>query len=129
MASPRRQDPALATYAPKLSHQDGAIDWSKPAVEIERRIRAMTTWPGAYTSILLRGTSVTLKLHRARTREAASAPAGTVVSAADDGILVATESGGLLLQEVQLAGGKRLQAADFVRGHPILPGSRLGTPK
>ena len=122
---PRRQDPALATYAPKLRHQDGEIDWSKPAVEIERHIRAMTPWPGAYTSIPLRDASTILKLHRAQVREEIEGSAGTVVSVGDEGILVATGRDAILLPEVQLAGGKRLPAADFLRGHPIGPGLKL----
>ena len=123
---PRQQDAALATYAPKIRHQDGEIDWNKPAIEIERRIRAMTPWPGAYTSILLRNASTTLKVHRARAREEIGGSAGTVVAVSGDGILIATERGGILLQEVQLPGGKRLPAGDFLRGHPITPGLRLG---
>jgi methionyl-tRNA formyltransferase len=126
IAHPRHQDPALATYAPKVRHQDGEIDWNKPAVEIERGIRAMTPWPGAYTSILLRNASTTLKVHRAQAHEEVGGAAGTVVAVSDDGILVATERGGILLQEVQIPGGKRLPAGDFLRGHPIAPGLRLG---
>jgi len=126
VAHPRRQDPALATYVPKIRHGDGEIDWNKPAGELERRIRAMTPWPGAYTSILLRNASMPLKVHRARAREEIAGSAGTVVAVSNDGILVATEKGGVLLQEVQLPGGKRLPAGDFLRGHPIAPGLRLG---
>jgi methionyl-tRNA formyltransferase len=126
IADPRHQDPALATYAPKIRHQDGEIDWNKPAVEIERRIRAMTPWPGAYTSTLLRNARTTLKVHRARAREEIEGSPGTIVAVSDHGILVATERGGILLQDVQIPGGKRLPAGDFLRGHPIAPGLRLG---
>jgi methionyl-tRNA formyltransferase len=126
VARPRNQDPALATYAPKVRHQDGEIDWNMPAVEIERRVRAMTPWPGAYTSILLRNATTTLKVHRARAHEEIGGSPGTVVEVSKDGILVATERGGILLQEVQLPGGKRLPAGDFLRGHPMSPGLRLG---
>jgi methionyl-tRNA formyltransferase len=124
-AHPRSQDPALATYAPKIRHQDGEIDWNKPAIEIERHIRAMTPWPGAYTSILLRSASA-LKVHRARTHEEIGGSPGAVVAVSGEGILVATAEGGILLQEVQLPGGKRLPAGDFLRGHPIESGLRLG---
>jgi methionyl-tRNA formyltransferase len=126
IAHPRPQNPALATYAAKVRHQDGEIDWNKPAVEIERRIRAMTPWPGAYTSILLRKARTTLKVHRARAREEIEGSSGTVVAVSDDGILVATERGGILLQELQIPGGKRLPAGEFLRGHPIALGLRLG---
>ena len=125
-ASPERQDPALATYAPKVDHSDGEIDWNKSASEIERRIRAMTPWPGAYTSIPLRNANVILKIHRAGIGEGAGGPAGEILAAGDDGIVVATGKDRVILNEVQIAGGKRLQAGDFLRGHPIAPGTKLG---
>ena len=128
-ASPERQDPALATYAPKLHHSDGEIDWNKSASEIERRIRAMTPWPGAYTSIPLRNANVILKIHRARICEGVDGSAGTILGAGDDGILVATGKDRVILNEVQIAGGKRLQAGDFLRGHPVAPGTKLGKPR
>ena len=64
--SREKQDGALATYAPKLTRKDGEIAWNKPAEEIERRIRAMTPWPGAYTFVTLGDTRALLKIHRAR---------------------------------------------------------------
>ncbi|HEY5779893.1 MAG TPA: methionyl-tRNA formyltransferase [Terrimicrobiaceae bacterium] len=124
-ASRERQDAELATYAPKLSREDGKIDWKRSAVEIERRIRAMTPWPGAYTSILLRNAKVTLKIHRAELCEVDGGQAGTVVAAEDDGIVVAAGEGGIVLKEVQIAGGKRLKVPDFLRGHPIPTGTQL----
>jgi methionyl-tRNA formyltransferase len=124
-ASRERQDAELATYAPKLSREDGEIDWKRSAVEIERRIRAMTPWPGAYTSILLRNAKVTLKVHRAELCEVDGGQAGTVVAAEDDGIVVAAGEGGIVLKEVQIAGGKRLKVPDFLRGHPIPTGMQL----
>jgi methionyl-tRNA formyltransferase len=124
--SREKQDGALATYAPKLTRKDGEIAWNKPAEEIERRIRAMTPWPGAYTFVTLGDTRALLKLHRAKIWEGSSEPAGTVVSADDDGILVAAAKGGIALKDIQIAGGKRLTAAEFLRGHPIALGAQLG---
>jgi methionyl-tRNA formyltransferase len=63
-ATSERQDPALATYAPKLDRSDGEIDWSKSALEIERRIRAMTPWPGAFTVMPLRNAGVIRDVER-----------------------------------------------------------------
>jgi len=126
VVSRERQDSALATYAPKLSRKDGEIDWNKPAVEIERQIRAMTPWPGAYTLLSLGDTPVVLKVHRAEIWEEDGEPAGTIVAAKDDGILIAAGKGGIVLKEVQIAGGKRLRAPEFLRGHPMPLGVQLG---
>ena len=124
--SREKQDSALATYAPKLTRKDGEIAWNKPAEEIERRIRAMTPWPGAYTFVTLGDTRALLKIHRAKIWEGSGEPAGTVVSADDGGILVAAAKGGIALKDIQIAGGKRLPAAEFLRGHPIALGAQLG---
>lgn len=124
--SREKQDGALATYAPKLTRKDGEIAWNKPAEEIERRIRAMTPWPGAYTFVTMGDTRALLKIHRAKIWEGSSEPAGTVVSADGGGILVAAAKGGIALKDIQIAGGKRLTAAEFLRGHPIALGAQLG---
>ena len=124
--SREKQDGALATYAPKLTRKDGEIAWNKPAEEIERRIRAMTPWPGAYSFVTFGDIQAILKIHRAEIWEGSSEPAGTVVSADDCGILVAAGNGGIVLKDIQIAGGKRLTAAEFLRGHPIALGAQLG---
>jgi methionyl-tRNA formyltransferase len=125
-ATPERQDPAQATYAPKLDRSDGEIHWNRSALEIERRIRAMTPWPGAFTVMPLRNAGVMLKIHRAEVFEGAVGEAGTILAADDEGIIVAAGEEGMLLKEVQIAGGKRLSTADFLHGHPMTPGTRLG---
>jgi methionyl-tRNA formyltransferase len=121
----QKQDDALATYAPKLTTKDGEVAWNKPAEEIDRQIRAMTPWPGAYTHLLLKNVSTLLKIHEAEIADSQGEPAGTVL-ATSERILVAAGSGGIALKEIQLAGGNRLSAAEFSRGHPIAPGTRLG---
>jgi methionyl-tRNA formyltransferase len=125
-ASREKQDGALATYAPKLTRKNGEIAWSKPAEEIERRVRAMTPWPGAYTFVTLKDAQAILKIHRAQIFERGGETPGTVLAANDDGVLVAAGKGGIVLKELQIAGGKRLTATEFLRGHPIAPGVRLG---
>ena len=124
--SREKQDDALATYAPKLTRKDGEIAWHKPAEEIERRVRAMTPWPGAHTFVTLQATQVILKIHRAEIFKRGDGPAGTIVAANDDGVLVAAGKGGIILKEVQIAGGKRLMASEFLRGHPLAVGTQLG---
>lgn len=119
-----KQDESLVTHVRKLTRQDGKLDWSRPATELERLVRAFTPWPG--THCLLNGTQ--MKIHRAALIENADAcPApGTIVSADAKGILVSCGSGLLNLLEVQTEGGKRLAAADFLCGHPLEAGAHLG---
>lgn len=103
-AAPRLpQDPARATYAPKLNREDGEIDWREPAALIERKIRAFDPWPGAFT--FLNGQK--LKIFRATISE--SAP--LAFHAADRTISVL---------EAQLEGGRRMRSDELVRGHPWL---------
>jgi methionyl-tRNA formyltransferase len=124
--APRRpQDNALATYAPKLDRASGRIDWRQDHRAVERRVRALYPWPGAFTT-LPGGT--TLKIHGALPVARGAGQPGEVLAATSRGLLVAAGGGGgVLLREVQLEGKRRLPAADFLRGHPIAPGAMLGT--
>lgn len=118
-----KQDESKATHVRKLTRQDGRIDWSHSAVELDRLIRAFTPWPG--TSCLLKGAQ--MKVHRAQVianADACPAP-GTVVSADAGGIAVSCGDGLLNLLEVQIEGGKRLSAADFLCGHSLQAGDIL----
>jgi methionyl-tRNA formyltransferase len=122
------QDNALATHCGKLKREDGRLDWVRNAVELERLVRAYNPWPG--TSCLLPGEKpAVLKVHRVSLIEASDAcPApGTLVSADPrSGLIVSCGAGLLKLEEVQAEGGRRLPAADFLRGHPLETGARLG---
>jgi len=118
-----KQDESKVTHVRKLTRQDGRIDWTRPAIELDRLIRAFTPWPG--TSCLLKDAQ--MKIHRAQViahADACPVP-GTIVSATADGILVSCGNGLLNLLEVQIEGGKRLPAADFLRGHPLQAGDVL----
>jgi methionyl-tRNA formyltransferase len=120
------QDHARATHCGKLRREDGRLDWSRPAVELERLVRAYSPWPG--TSCVLPGEKpAVLKIHRVTRLEGDACPApGTLLSAdAKAGLVVSCGSGLLRLDEVQAEGGKRLPAADFLRGHPMQIGARL----
>ncbi|MDB5913419.1 MAG: methionyl-tRNA formyltransferase, partial [Ramlibacter sp.] len=116
---PVRQPAEGVTYAHKIDKAEGAIDWSLPAATIARRVRAFDPFPGA--SGLVGGE--TLKVWAAQPRPAA-APAGpgTVLAAGPDGVDVACGEGVLRATELQRAGGKRLPAADFLRGFPLQAG-------
>jgi methionyl-tRNA formyltransferase len=121
-----KQDAALATYAAKLGREDGLIDWSAPATVIGRRIRAMNPWPAAWTTLPVGGRSAKLKTFSAIVcRKTGGAP-GTVLRADPRGILVGAGGGGVLLREIQLEGKRRMEAADFLRGHAIEAGVTFG---
>jgi methionyl-tRNA formyltransferase len=116
---PAQPQPASgATYAPKLNREDGRIDWSRSAADIERMVRAFDPWPGAFT--LLRGTA--LKVLAAEPVAARGAP-GTVL---DEGFTVACGEAALRLTRVQLAGRGSMDSAAFLRGHEIPAGTQLG---
>jgi methionyl-tRNA formyltransferase len=112
------QDNALATYAAKLKKTDGLLDWHESAEVLATRIRAMSPWPGAYTHL----NRQTLKIHSAKTDPASGLP-GEILPSEPGVLRVACGSGSLDLLSLQLEGRKRLPAAEFLRGHPLAPGS------
>lgn len=111
------------TFCRPLRKEGGRLDWSQMAVELERRVRAVTPWPGAFT--FWRGQR--LNVVRAAVEEGwqGNVPPGTVVPV-PGGVAVSTSEGALRLLELQLAGRRVLPWADFVRGQPGFVGSVLG---
>jgi methionyl-tRNA formyltransferase len=109
------QDQSLVTYAHKLDKREAAIDWQGDAVHIERQVRAFNPWPVAQAQY--QGQS--LRIWRARVTEGPAAAPGTVVAAGRDGIDVACGTGCLRLLEIQLPGGKRLDAAAFLNARSV----------
>jgi methionyl-tRNA formyltransferase len=114
------QPPLGVTYAPKIAKRETRIDWRRPAVELERQIRAFDPVPGAVTD--WRG--VEIKIWRATVAPASGQP-GTVLEVGRDGIVVACGEGALRATRLQRAGGKQLAAADFLRGFEIASGGRF----
>ncbi len=113
------------TYAHKIEKQEAAVDWRLPATVIERRIRAFNPFPGAATT--WQGESIKLwQCHVEQDRSSDRAP-GSVLAAGPEGIAVLCGQGVLRLTELQRAGGKRLPAADFLRGFDVPLGAVLGT--
>jgi methionyl-tRNA formyltransferase len=121
---PRPQAEEEATYSRLLTKEDGRLDWSRPAVELDRQIRAVTPWPGAFTTCQGRR----LKILRAEPLPdwQAEGPPGTVVCL-DDGAAVITGEGALKLLEVQLAGRKALPIEPFLCGQRDFIGADLGS--
>jgi methionyl-tRNA formyltransferase len=126
-AAPRTpQDDSLATYAPKLTREHGLLQWESPQA-VDRRVRAMNPWPGAYTT-LPEPEARKLKVFSVIQSRTSSGglPKGTVLATESRGILVAAGDCSVWLTEVQLEGKKRLRAAEFLRGTPLATGIVLG---
>ncbi len=120
---PRPQADDEATFADQLDKQDGRLDWSRTAVDLDRKIRAFTPWPGTFTF---------WKDKRLKVLKASPLPdwmddaaPGTVVQV-DQGAAVATSQGALRLEEVQLAGKRAMTMGPFLRGRRDFVGSQLG---
>jgi methionyl-tRNA formyltransferase len=119
-ARPVPQPAAGATYARKIEKGEARLDWSRPAVELERAVRAFNPAPGAGS--VCQGEAI--KIWRARVVPALGKP-GAVVQAGPQ-LVIACGEGGLALDELQRAGGKRMAAGEFLRGRTLRPGEFLG---
>jgi methionyl-tRNA formyltransferase len=120
---PIPQDHSQATLAPMLKKEDGSIDWTTSADAIERRIRGMSPWPGAFTF----AGEERWTIWRASAKEMPQGTVpGQVISAGKEGIAVATGQGILLITELQPANSRRMAAAQYLAGHNISSGMRLG---
>lgn len=113
------QDHSAHTYAPMLSKALSPIDWNRSAKEIHNQVRGLIPWPCASTQV--GGKNV--KVFCTEIGSATSAPAGTVVAAGKPGIEIACGDGRtLLITQLQAEGGKRMAAADYLRGHSVQVG-------
>lgn len=123
---PEKQDDAQSTYAKMLNKSMGRIDWSRPAVEIERLVRGLNSWPSAYTSFHGKN----LKIWESRiAREAENgtkAEPGCVVWVDKEFFTVQTGEGALCITNVQIEGKKRMPVKDFLLGYKIETGEKLG---
>ncbi len=114
------QDDTQACYAAKIGKEEARLDWTRPALELDRRIRAFNPFPGAFG--LLEGNP--LKIWLARPAPGAGAP-GRILAISDGGLLIACGEGALEVMEVQKAGGRRLPISAFISGHPLKAGDCL----
>jgi methionyl-tRNA formyltransferase len=117
------QDESAVTTCRRIRKSEGRLDWSLPATDIDRRVRAMAGWPCA-TTTLPDGTS--LKVHAGEVvLGPEGGPAGTLL-AVDDGLVVACGTGAFRIDDIQRQGKARLAAADFQRGAQLAVGEMLG---
>ena len=119
-----KQDPSLATYAPKLKKLDGLINWKEPADMIHRKVRGLLPWPGAYT----RYEGKTFKILKTSIERPSrsNAAAGEVVAAsALEGICVNTGSGVIAIKYLKPEGKKAMDSGSFLLGYRIKPGYRF----
>ena len=114
-----------ATYARKITKEDGLIDWQQSARSIHNRVRAFVPWPGAYTWRPGNGNRVLLKVWKTTPVDAIGSP-GEVLLASGGELLVACGTKAIRVIEAQREGGRRMPAAEYLAGHPIRPGERLG---
>ena len=108
------QDNTLATYAPKLTRDDGRIAWSESVEVIERKIRAFNPWPGAFMKLGRRN----LKIFSASIADLSGEP-GEILRSEKE-LVIAAGNGAVSLGEVQLEGKRQMRAAEFLRGHRVL---------
>ena len=118
------QDPAEATVEPKMDKALGRIDWTKSAREIDRLVRGVTPWPGAYTT----DGAQTIKVFAVtpRTSAPSGAPGEIVCADAKGGLVVSCGDCDVELGEIQMPGAKRMSARDYLRGHAMETGVCLG---
>jgi methionyl-tRNA formyltransferase len=123
---PTKQDDALATHAPILTREDGRMDFTRAAMTVYNRWRGFQPWPGAWT--LLGGKKLAAQRLMPLEPSALAGPAEAGAIAVEQGRLYVRcgEKTWLELVEVQMEGKKRMAAAEFLRGHPLKTGDRLG---
>ncbi|MCX8016882.1 MAG: methionyl-tRNA formyltransferase [Rhodocyclaceae bacterium] len=121
--TPVPQPEVGACYAKKITKAEAWLDWTRPAAELERQLRAFDPHPGCSAQL----GATTLKLWRGELAQGAGQP-GELLAVAPEGITVACGEGALKLTELQKPGGRRLASADFLRGFPLATGQRFSQP-
>lgn len=122
------QDPSLATRARRLRKSDGAISWSRTAHEIYCQFRALQPWPGVFTHLHSPATEpLRIILDRIQPLDASMgcAAPGTIMNTSDNALLVAAGGGSVAVYRLKPAGGRVMEAAEFLRGRPVAVGDIL----
>ena len=130
-ARPEPQDPAASTYAPRLTKEEGLIDWRLPARQIHDRVRGLYPWPHAYSflngeRVILLKTKVVGRVPPSPepTRGTRRMPGSVDITG--DAIEVVTGDGRIAITELQPEGRRPMSTRDFLAGHPVQPGSTFG---
>jgi len=112
-----KQNEAKASYFPMLKKEMGEIDWTLPAAKIVNLVRGLTPWPGTSFSW---GDNETVKVWKAETAENPGLEPGKIIAAdAKQGLIIAAGKDAVRVTELQAPGGKRMNAKDYLRGHPV----------
>jgi len=117
------QDETIATYAPRLTKEDGLVDWNQPAGRVHNHIRGLHPWPHAHS--FLRGRRLILRRSVVSDDRPCGAAPGTIIAAHGDELRVAAGAGIVDLLEVQAEGKRPMSARDFLAGHPLMVGDRF----
>ena len=117
------QNDAEATYAHRLTKDDGVVDWTRSAGDIHNQIRGLHPWPHAFT--FARGQRVILHRSTQAAADAGTGVPGAVLEAAGDRLVVATGAGALRILVIQAEGKRPMAARDFLAGHPLAPDDRF----
>lgn len=120
--TPVAQDPSRITYAGKVSKSESRVDWARPAVILERKIRAFNPWPMASTRLGGMGLRI---LKASVHNQTQTGRAGEIVGVSAAGIVVQTGAGTLKLERVQKPGGKPVAVRDFINGTRVATGMML----
>ncbi|PJF40570.1 MAG: methionyl-tRNA formyltransferase [Phototrophicales bacterium] len=121
--TPQPQDETLATYAPRINKEDGRLDWTQSAIEIDRRVRAFFPWPGTFTN----WNDQLLKIIAGHPVLETSLPAGMVkINHNQYSMLIGTGEGSYAPSILQLAGRKAMNTQDFINGFSEIDGATLG---
>ena len=112
-----KQNEAEASYFPMLKKEMGDIDWNLPAEKIVNLVRGLTPWPG---TCFIWGEGETVKVWKAETAENPGFTPGTIIAAdAKQGLIIAAGENAVRVMELQAPSGKRMNARDYLRGHPV----------
>lgn len=119
--TPIRQDDSASTYAAQLSKAEGEIDWNNTSEQIYNKVRGLNPWPKAFSFIGGKRFVVDFVY---KTEQ--SGKPGEVISADENGLVIACGEGAVLIKEIKVEGKKKMPVGDFLRGHKIEKGTLLG---